>query len=57
MSIEVGTTEFAPETSSATDFDNHAGLRRATTDIEVGRRGSRRGGLATERELRDEGKA
>jgi hypothetical protein len=50
MKIEVGTTEFVPKTSSYTDFDNHAGLRRTTTDFEVGICMSRRGWLACEGE-------
>jgi hypothetical protein len=38
MRVEVGSTELLPETSSSTDLFIHAGLRRATTDFEVGRR-------------------
>jgi hypothetical protein len=52
MNIEVGTTEFVPKTSLFTDFDNHTGLRRTTTDFEVGRCASPRGGFASSREWR-----
>lgn len=38
MTNEVGTTVLRPKTLLTTDFDNHAGLRRTTTDFEVGRR-------------------
>jgi hypothetical protein len=37
MTPEVGTSELLPKTLSSTDFDNHAGSRRLTTDFEVGR--------------------
>jgi VRR-NUC domain len=47
MNNEVGCTRFTPETSSTSEFDNHAGSRDATSDFEVGCRPSRWGGLAS----------